>query len=226
MLKKIIFIMVLFSMSCAEKKPQTDFLDFTNSFVKDYANLFPDETPLSIDNQKLSELHIPTDSVLQSVDLFTQKYASACQIFEQKGVPTKSEKDLQKVKKILTLVENYAQKSAKGNQLYDVKLGFERILKSNYANTDFRLQTLFNKLEHVKDFYEAAKKRLTQINNADIELALKQQNETYVFFDETLPNFVNENHQPTPQYLERLNVAKLAVQDYMAFIESFKIGNE
>jgi hypothetical protein len=202
MLKKFIFVMLLLSMSCAEKKPQSDFLDFTNSFVKDYANLFPDETPLSIDNLKLSDLHIPTDSVLQNVNLFVQKYAPTCQVFEQKGVPSKSEKDLQKVKKILTIVENYAQTSVKGSQLYDVKMGFERIMKSNYANTDFRLQTLFNKLEHVKEYYEAAKKRLTQIS----------------------PNFVNENHQLTPQYLERLCVAKLAVQDYMAFIESFKMG--
>jgi hypothetical protein len=194
--------------------------------VKDYSNLFPDETPLSIDNLKLSDLHIPTDSILQNVDLFVQKYASTCHIFEQKGVPANAEKDLQKVKKILNLVENYAQKSAKGSQLYDVKVGFERIMKSNYANTDFRLQTLFNKLEHVKEFYEAAKKRLTQISNADIDLAVKQQTETYVFFDETLPDFVNQNHQLTPQYLERLSVAKLAVQDYMAFIESFKMGNE
>jgi hypothetical protein len=226
MLKKIIFVILLLSTSCAEKKPQSDFLDFTKSFVKDYANLFPDETPLSIDNLKLSDLHIPTDSVLQNVDLFVQKYAPTFQTFEQKGVPTNAVKDLQKVKKILTVVENYAQKSKKGNQLYDVKMGFERIMKSNYADTDFRLQTLFNKLEHVKAFYEAAKTRLTQISNADIELAVKQQTETYVFFDKTLPNFVNENHQLTPQYLERLSVAKLAVQDYIAFIESYKMSNE
>jgi hypothetical protein len=225
-LNKFIFVILLLSTSCANKKPQSDFADFTNAFVKDYANLFPDETPLSIDNLKLSDLHIPTDSALQNVHLFVQKYAPICQVFEQKGVPPKSEKDLQKVKKILKIVENYAQKSAKGSQLYDVKVGFERIMKSSYANTDFRLQTLFNKLEHVKAFYDAAKKRLTQINNADIELAVKQQTDTYVFFDETLPNFVNENHQLTPQYLERLSVAKLAVQDYMAFIESFKMGND
>jgi hypothetical protein len=226
MLKKFIFVMLLLSTSCEEKKPQSDFLDFSNAFVKEYANLFPDETPLSIDNLKLSDLHIPTDSVLQNVHLFVQKYAASCQVFEQKGVPPKSEKDLQKVKKILTIVGNYAQKSAKGSQLYDVKMGFERIMKSNYANTDFRLQTLFNKLEHVKEYYNAAKKRLTQISNADIELAVKQQTETYIFFDETLPNFVNVNHQLTPQYVERLREAKLAVRDYMAFIESFKMGNE
>jgi hypothetical protein len=81
-------------------------------------------------------------------------------------------------------------------------------------------------LEHVKYFYEAAKKRLSKMNNTDIDLALKQQSQTYIFFDETLPNFVNENHQLTPQYVERLSEAKLAVQDYMAFIESFKMGNE
>jgi hypothetical protein len=226
MLKKIIFVTLLLSTSCVEKKPQSVFLDFTKSFVKDYSNLFPDETPLSIDNLKLSEMHIPTDSVMQNVDIFIQKYAETFQVFEQNGVHTNEAKDLQKVKKILLIVENYAQKSKSGNLMYDVKVGFERIMKSNYANTDFRLQTLFNKLEHVNEFYEAAKKRLSKMNNADIELAIKQQTQTYIFFDETLPRFVNENHQLTPQYVERLSEAKLAVQDYMAFIESFKMGNE
>jgi hypothetical protein len=226
MLKKILFITLTLSISCVNKKPQTDFSDFTKSFVKDYANLFPDETPLSIDNLKLSELHIPSDSVLHNVDVFIEKYSIAYQNFEQKGVPLNVEKDFLKAKKILTIVENYAVKSKKGSQLYDVKIGFERIMKSNYANTDFRLQTLFNKLEHVKDFYEAAKKRLSKMSNAEIELAINQQTQTYIFFDETLPNFVNENHQLTPQYIERLSDAKLAVQDYMAFIESFKIMNK
>jgi hypothetical protein len=226
MLKKFLFIIIILSTACVEKKTQTDFLGFTKSFVKDYSNLFPDETPLSIDNLKLSEMHIPSDSVMQNVDSFIQKYAATFQVFEQQGVSANAEKDLQKVKKILLIVENYAQKSKSGSLLYDVKVGFERIMKSNYANTDFRLQTLFNKLEHVKYFYEAAKKRLSKMNNTDIDLALKQQSQTYIFFDETLPNFVNENHQLTPQYVERLSEAKLAVQDYMAFIESFKMGNE
>jgi hypothetical protein len=226
MLKIIISIIVLLSASCVDNKPQTDFLELTKSFVKDYANLFPDETPLSIDNLKLSDLHIPTDSVLQNVDIFIEKYATMFQGFEQIGVPANAGKDLQKVKKILNIVEKYAQKSKTGSQLYDVKVGFERIMQSNYADTDFRLQTLFNKLEHVKDFYEAAKKKLTKIGDTDLELAVKQQTETYIFFDQTLPNFVNENHQLTPLYLERLSVAKLAVQDYIAFIESFKIGHE
>jgi hypothetical protein len=226
MLKKFLFIIIILSTACVEKKTQTDFLGFTKSFVKDYSNLFPDETPLSIDNLKLSEMHIPSDSVMENVDSFIQKYAATFQVFEQQGVSANAEKDLQKVKKILLIVENYAQKSKSGSLLYDVKVGFERIMKSNYANTDFRLQTLFNKLEHVKYFYEAAKKRLSKMNNTDIDLALKQQSQTYIFFDETLPNFVNENHQLTPQYVERLSEAKLAVQDYMAFIESFKMGNE
>jgi hypothetical protein len=226
MLKKILFITLTLSMSCEEKKPHDDFLQLTKAFVKDYANLFPDETPLSIDNLKLSELHIPSDSVLHNVDVFIEKYSIAYKNFEQKGVPPNAEKDFQKAKKILTIVENYAGKSKTGSQLYDVKIGFERIMKSNYANTDFRLQTLFNKLEHVKDYYEAAKKRLLKMSNTEIELAINQQTQTYIFFDETLPNFVNQNHQLTPQYVERLSEAKLAVQDYMAFIESLKMGKE
>jgi hypothetical protein len=226
MLRKILFITITLSISCVDKKPKTDFLDFTKSFVKDYANLFPDETPLSIDNLKLSELHIPSDSTLLAVDFFIQKYLTPYQVFEHKGVLTSAEKDLKKVKKILSTVENYAKTSKRGNQLYDVKVGFERIMNSNYANTDFRLQTLFNKLEHVKDFYEAAKTRLSKMSNAEIEMALKQQTQTYIFFDETLPNFVNQNHQLTPQYVERLSDAKLAIHDYMAYIESFKMENE
>jgi hypothetical protein len=226
LLNNILFVILSLSISCKEKRAEPNFSNFVNSFVKDYANLFPDETPLSIDNLKLSNLHIPSDTVLASVDIFIQTYKASFQSFEKAGVTASAEKDLQKVKKILNLVESYSEKSKSGSQFYDVKVGFERIMKSNYAGTDFRLQTLFNKLEYVKDFYEAAKKRLSKLDNATIDNALKQQTETFVFFDETLPKFVNEYHQMTPQYAERLSDAKLAVQDYMAFIESFKMNND
>lgn len=227
MLKKILFIILSLSTSCVQQSPKSDFSDFSNfskSFVKDYANLFPDETPLSIDNLKLSELHIPSDTVLEKVDIFLETYSQTFHSFEQKGVSANAEKDMQKIKNILAIVKTYSEKSKTGSQFYDIKVGFERIMNSNYADADFRLQTLFNKLEHVKKFYEAAKKRLTKIDISEIEKAQKQLSQTYIFFDETLPNYVNQNHQLTPQYVERLSDAKLAVQDYMAYIESLKIN--
>ena len=120
-------------------------------------------------------------------------------------------------------VEVYAMKSDTGNAFYNVKNGFDRIVKSSYAPIDFRLQTLFNKLNQVPAYYQAAKVRLTHTNPAEIDLVVAQQTETFIFFEKTLPDFVAQNHQLTPQYVERLSDAKLAVRDYIAYVESFKL---
>jgi hypothetical protein len=226
MLKIILFILFALSISCASEVPKSDYSDFTKLFITDYANLFPDETPLSIDNLKLSELHIPSDSVLRKVDIFVETYSKTLLQFEQNDVSKKTRQDLKKIRNMLSVVKNYSDKSKTGNQIYDVKIGFERIMNSSYADIDFRLQTLFNKLENVNHFYEAAKNRLSAISQSEIELALNQQTQTFLFFDKTLPDFVNQNHQLTPQYIERLDNAKMAVQDYMAYIESFKMCSE
>jgi hypothetical protein len=224
MLNKFAYITILLSISCNIDKPQIDFNTVLSSFIKDYAQLFPDETPLSIDNTKLSEMHIPSDSLLQNVASFLEKYKKDVVTYEHISLESSATQDFKKMKGILSTVERYYLKSDDGTQIYDAKLGFERIMKSEYAGVDFRLQTLFNKLDYVPQYYEAAKKRLVKMNKALIDPTVKNQTETYLFFDKTLPQFVNENHQLTPQYLERLNNAKLAVQDYIAYIESFKLG--
>jgi hypothetical protein len=223
MLKNILFITCLLSISCNENKPTSDFSSVANQFINEYAILFPDETPLSIDNSKLAELHIPTNENLKKVSVFYDKYINQATLFEQAHLSSKESKDLLKMKNILKTVDAYLTKSKTGSQFYDVKLGFERILKTNYAPTDFRLQTLFNKLENVPKYYEAAKNQLQKVDTSEVEQIIKKQTDTYYFFDKTLPDFVAENHQLTPQYVERLSEAKLAVKDYIAFIESFKL---
>ena len=109
---------------------------------------------------------------------------------------------------------------------FNVLHGFKRILESKYANDEYRLQTLFNKLDKVPAFYNAAKDQLVKVNRPLADAAVEQQIQTYLFFDETLTEFLNSRHLLTPQYLARIDEAKLAVKDYVAFVESFRVKNE
>ena len=47
--------------------------------------------------------------------------------------------------------------------------------------------------------------------------------QTYQFFDKTLPDFITTKHHITPQYQARLEAAKLAIKDFVAYVESLRL---
>jgi hypothetical protein len=223
MLKKILFVILLLSVISCDKKPEKDFSVLTKEFVASYSALFPDETPLTKENPHLSDLHIPTDSVINMVKNFHLSFSNEVSKYRENQLPPSVVNDFKKIKNILKSIENYANTHYKNPTLFNVYYGFNRIFKSNYASDEHRLQTLFNKLEKVPAFYEQAKMRLTEVDQRLGDEALEQHVQTYLFFDKTLPDFIIKRKVMTPQYQARLNNAKLAIKDYIAYVESFKV---
>jgi hypothetical protein len=194
-----------------------------NAFVKEYAPLFPDETPLSIDNLQLANLHIPSDQTLDSIRHFHQKFSDEIDGFKQDEISPPQQADFNKMKKILQNIDFYVKNASTNPTYFNVLYGFQRILNTPYAPADRRMQTLFDKLAQVPTFYEAAK---TQLKKADVKKAnetLEKHFQTYDFFDKTLPNALKKEHFMTPQYQAHLEAAKLAVKDYVAFVESLRL---
>jgi transcriptional regulator of heat shock response len=200
-----------------------DFSWVIADFVKEYAVLFPDETPLNTNNPQLSNLHIPADTVLEKVRLFHQKFSSDIKGYNQGDIPAEKQADFNKMQNILKNIDAYLANASANPTYFNVLHGFQRILNTNYAPMGQRLQTLFDKLAQVPDFYEAAKKQLKAADVKKADETLEKHFQTYAFFNETLPETLEKEGLMTPQYEARLDAAKLAVKDYVAFVASLRL---
>ena len=230
MFKKILYISLLFSVFSCDKKSEKDFNVVAGDFIKEYAPLFPDETPLpigsgqvSIDNVLLSNLHIPTDTTLVSVRLFYQKFATEIKGYKTADLPIEQQKNFIKMQNILNNINLYLANYPNNPTYFNILHGFQRIAQTNYASPEKRIETVFLKLEKVPAFYEAAKSQLQKADVKKADETLEKHFQTYTFFDKTLPNWVQSKRLMTPQYQARLEAAKLAIKDYVAYVESLRL---
>ena len=223
MLKKILFVTLCFTVISCGEIGEKDFNAFSSNFVKDYSLLFPDETPLSRGNERLAVLAMPTPAYFDSVKQFQRHFSTELNQFDTENKAFPYQRDAQKIGNILKNVNGYLADYAYNPLRFNVLHGFKRILESTYAADEYRLQTIFTKLEYVPDFYELAKNQLLKADRSLADAAVEQHIHTYMFFDQTLTDFINSRHLMTPQYLTRIEAAKLAIKDYVAFVESFKV---
>ncbi len=224
MLKYIyaIGIAIVLAYGCLQKDVKP-FNLVAHEFITEYARLFPDETPLSIDNPNLTNLHIPEDSILYAVKKFSATYSDELKNYKLSELTPTVQKDYAKMQNILKSVDGYAQNSKNNPTYFNAVYGFQRILNTNYAPAEKRLQILFDKLEKVPAYYDAAKKQLAYSNLAHINENTDKHLASYDFFKNILPNAIKKQYHMTPQYQARLNDAALAVKDYVAYVESLKL---
>jgi hypothetical protein len=226
-LKNLIALLLVCLLGACDSALPTDrtesFGRLVESFLTEYYQFFPDETPLSIDNDNLSKMAIPTDGYLDSLRQFHQHFATELKNFENTEVSSSVQRDRAKMKKILGNIEAYLEDAPHNPLRFNVLYGFQRILTADYASDEYRLQTIFNKLNLVPTFYTTAKARLQQVNPDAADAAVENHVKTYQFFDKNLEKMLKDRRQLTPQYQARLTAAKLAIKDYAAFVESFRV---
>jgi hypothetical protein len=217
-----IMLALICSYGCIQKEIRP-FGSVAHDFITEYARLFPDETPLSIDNSNLTNLHIPEDSILTAVKNFSMTYTAKLKNYQLLELSPTVQKDYAKMQSILKSVDSYAQNSKRNPTYFNAAYGFQRILNANYAPAEKRLQVIFDKLEKVPAYYEAAKKQLASSNLTLINENTDKHLATYDFFTNTLPKAIKKQYHMTPQYQTRLEAAALAVKDYVAYVESLKL---
>jgi hypothetical protein len=223
MLRKFLFIISCLTAISCEEKAEKDFKDVSADFVKGYVYLFPDETPLSKENQSLVFLAVPTPAYLDSVQRFHKRFSTELKQIDNKKASSEQVRDARKIETILTNLGGFLSDYSQNPIRFNVLHGFKRILEADYAPDEYRLQTLFSKLAYVPKYYEAAKSQLLKANRSFDDTAVAEHVQTFIFFDETLPQFINSHHLMTPQYAARIQAAKLSIKDYIAFVESFRL---
>jgi hypothetical protein len=220
-----LFLLIICSQFSCETIAPKDFEGFAARFVGDYRQLFPDESTLSMDNEFLNKLAIPTPTYFDSVRDFHHDFTSELKQFDQSSVPPAALKGLKKVDNILKSVGNYLNDYTQNPQRFNVLSGFKRIMNADYASEDYRVKTLLSKLTQVPLFYETAKQRLNNVNRQSADAAIEQHLATFLFFERELTAFFQQNGQVAPpQYQAHIEAAKLAVKDYVAYVESFRLN--
>ena len=223
MFKKILFITLSLSIVSCEQIEEKDFNTVASEFVNDYAKLFPDETPLSINNSELPNLHIPDAPTMDSVKIFYDHFSEAMSHFDSTQMTISVRSGYFKIKNILKNINTYLIDYPTSPAVFNVRYGFQRILNSSFDTPEHRLQILFEKLDKVPAFYQAAKSQLKNANFHQTNKTVDDHLQTYQFFDKTLPDFIAAKHHITPQYQARLEAAKLAIKDYVAYVESLRL---
>ena len=222
--KILLFLLLASNFSCIfNTENEKDFGAFRSDFIQNYAHLFPDEVPLSKGNPQPSELHIPDATTMDSVKVFYDKFSSEMQDFKVNELPENEKKDLNKISNMTKSVNSYLIGYQDNPSVFNVLIPFRRILNSSFDTPENRLQILFNKLEKVPLFYEAAKSQVSKATVPQADETIERHFETYHFFDITLPDYIKTHHHLTPQYEERLERSKLAIKDYIAYVESLRL---
>lgn len=223
MFKKILYVILSLSIFSCDFSVKKDFNIVVTEFVNDYSKLFPDETPLSKNNPQLHNLHIPDVFMMDSVETFYLKYSVAMDEYNASNMTESDIQSVSKIKNILKKINAYLIDYHYNPLYFNVHFGFKRIMNSSFDTPEHRLQILFEKLEKVPLFYEAAKTQLQSATFQQTNQTIEDHLETYLFFDKTLPDFIKDQYHITPQYQARLDAAKLAIKDYVAFVESLKL---
>lgn len=227
MLNKILFIsaicVLMGGLFSCKNAPEKDFNTFRAAFIQAYSVLFPDESPLSKNNPYLVEMHIPHAAIMDSVTQFHHRFDTDIQDFDVAKLSDTDRRDYDKIKSILRNVQAYLSHYQDNPAVFNVFYPFSRLLNSSFDTPENRLQIIFNKLDKVPIFYEAAKSQTHQATVQQADETIERHLETYRFFDETLPQYLEAEHFITPQYQERLEIAKRAIKDYIAYVESLRL---
>ena len=219
-------ILVLFLSSCQAKDEDTAFRAFLENFQQRSSVLWHGLAPKSGSNQISPILKIPEAEIFTSNLVFCKNQLIAIQKIDpgQLSKPFRKEYDqtLAYLERTIYLleVEKIHEKHA---GFYDVTPFFERIISSG------KLEDLHDNLGLLPAYYEAVKYNLSHRPD-DLEKAIEREKAFYQLLLTKVPKAIqiSENIEDTKATNLLLSAAKIAVKDYIAFLNSlqFEVENK
>ena len=209
---------------CNIKNGQDQFRPFSEDFAAQYFLLFPDESPLETNNLRLNKMFIPTSENMDSASVFYQYFSRELNGFSSVYFSAADLKDYQKIKNILNGVQTLISEREINPGLFNIRRSLIRILRTPYTRLPERLKTISEKLSLAPAFYEAAKNQVIRPDRVKSGQAIRSHIETYLFLDQELRDSLDLIPFPDPDFLSRIERAKLSVKDYIGFCESAKLN--
>lgn len=108
---------------------------------------------------------------------------------------------------------------------YNVADGFARLLNTEYAPLDTRLKHMLAKLENVPAYYAAAKANIERPTLEHTTIAIEQNQGALGVFDDEMFKKVNDSKLSKGDkqlFKVRVDAAKAAITDYVAFLSAMK----
>jgi hypothetical protein len=209
-----------------------NFQDAEARFLEKRLFFFPDELPLSTADGKqrietLSKLHLPSPSLLDSLQTWAQNSALEFKRFSAQNLPPAQQKHRAEYLSQIGKILKYTQEFKHNASFYNVGFGFEKIRTSKQIPAAEKWEILNKKLDLVPVFYEKAKANLNATAPKLADFTLEQHIKTLEIFRKIQADLQQKQSQldndMRKNLLQKIDTAILTIKDYIAFVESFKL---
>jgi len=232
--------------SCGDKKKSTmqDFKSFEDRFILEFWKQNPGWASYVGFHDYDSLLIAPTEENRLVEVAFCNAYLDSLKLFDESKL-TKSElTDLMMIRDQLEATIWYSEvfKGYEWNPSgYNVGGAFGIMINGSYAPLDDRLRVMSAKMEKLDAYYAAAKANIKNPTVQHTDLAIMQNKGALEVFGSSLIDSVDAselNHLEKENILTNIEFAKMAIQDYIDFLEKeikptldknardFRIGKE
>ncbi|MCB0754542.1 MAG: DUF885 domain-containing protein [Flavobacteriales bacterium] len=241
-----LFIVIVLFISCGgNKEPKTmDFEAFKERFILDFWKQNPGWASYVGFHDYDSLLYAPTQERRDAEVSFCKSYLDSLNQFDFDKLTRAQQTDLLMIKNQLESSIWYTEtyRSFEWNPSnYNVGGAFGIMINGKYAPLEERLTAMSSKMEKMDAYYEAAKQNIKQPTKEHTELAIMQNKGALDVFGPSLIDSVHASklgQTEKENLLTNIELAKMAIQDYIDFLENeitptleeqsrdFRIGKE
>lgn len=232
--------------SCGDKKEPKplDFKSFEDRFILEFWKQNPGWASYVGFHDYDSLLIAPTQENRLAEVAFCNAYLDSLKLFDESKLSKTELTDLMMIRDQLQATIWYAD-VFKGHEWnpssYNVGGAFGIMINGNYAPLDARLRAMSSKMEKLDAYYAAAKANIKNPTVQHTDLAIMQNTGALEVFGSSLIDSVDAsglNHSEKENILTNIEFAKMAIQDYIDFLEKeikptldknardFRIGKE
>ncbi|MCF8461225.1 MAG: DUF885 domain-containing protein [Flavobacteriales bacterium] len=232
--------------SCGDKKQQVplDFKSFEDRFILEFWKQNPGWASYVGFHEYDSLLTAPTEENRLAEVAFCNAYLDSLKLFDESKLSKTELTDLMMIRDQLQSTIWYAE-VFKGHEWdpssYNVGGAFGIMINGNYAPLDERLRAMSSKMEKLDAYYAAAKANIKNPTVQHTDLAIMQNGGALEVFGASLIDSVDASgldHSEKENILINIEFAKMAIQDYIDFLEKeikptldknardFRIGKE
>ena len=178
-----------------------------------------------------SLLTIPNDSFRKNETRFISNAQNMLNGFEQDSLSISDRMDLLLIKNFLA--ENNWNRSELRQyewdpSMYNIAGNFSFILTENYQTLDTRLKALYNKMNYVKAYYDAAKVNLKNPTKEHTDLAIKQIKSSIPVFTVDMLDSLKKSKlsaEVKTDFIKKTNECAKYMGDFVTYLESLNMDN-
>ncbi len=224
---------LLFSCQPDADKVQTEFDGLKTEFVDSLWAIYPGWATWEGNFAYADVLSVPDTDSRAEEKAFSKKYLDKLAAIEYSALDQNAKTDYRmmrnRLQNIVWEIDTFKIHEWDPSG-YNVGGSINRLLISDYAPLKERMNNIFSRLQKVPDYYSAAKANLNTPSMPHLTLAVSQNGGTLnnVLGGKILDSLkiAGYSEAETQAFEDALEKARLALKDYVAFLESYRKENQ